>query len=312
MTTSHLLDPVVRAFVEAFPDMELSGEILPVFRESFSFEDLPDPADSGVLKKEIAVPGLKDGQPSVRCLLYSPKSSQGQTGGYLHFHGGGYVLGAPEMTEDDNVSLCAALGIPVLSVDYRLAPEHPVPAPIDDCYAALAWFHENAAELGIDPSRIAVGGDSAGAGLAAGLALFARETAKYPICFQLLTYPMIDDRTGSTSHPGDPLTGEFVWTRGSNQFGWSCYLGDAAPSAPHVPARADSLAGLPPAWIGTATLDLFRDENIDYAQRLMRAGVPTELVVYPGACHGFPIAADASVSKQYFRDRLEALQRALG
>ncbi|MEO1306141.1 MAG: alpha/beta hydrolase, partial [Pseudomonadota bacterium] len=188
---------------------------------------------------------------------------------------------------------------------------HPVPAALDDSYAVLAWMHQNASGLNVDPNRIAIGGESAGGGLAATLALFARDQGEYPICYQMLTYPMIDDRTGSDAKPGDPLTGEFVWTRARNQLGWAYYLGDVSPAAPHAAARAESVSGLPPAWISTAALDLFRDENIDYAQRLLMAGVATELIIYPGACHGFQMATEARVTKQYIRDHAEALARGL-
>ena len=142
----------------------------------------------------------------------------------------------------------------MLSVDYRLAPEHPIPAPLDDCYAALSWLHENATDLGVDPQRIGIGGESAGGGLAAALAIKARDAGEYPICWQALTYPMLDNRTGSEAYPGDALVGEFVWTRELNQYGWQSYLGQAAPEAPQVPARLQSFEGLPPTWMFTALI----------------------------------------------------------
>ena len=172
-------------------------------------------------------------------------------------------------------------------------------------------MHQNADELGVDTDRIAIGGESAGGGLAAALAIHARDKGEYPICFQLLTYPMLDDRTGSENQPGDPLTGEFIWTRERNRLAWAYYLGASEPQTPYVPARTESLAGLPPTWLSTAALDLFRDENIDYAQRLLKAGIATELIVYPGTCHGFQWATEANVPKQYLRDHAEALSRAL-
>lgn len=199
----------------------------------------------------------------------------------------------------------------ILSVDYRLAPEHPAPCGLDDCHAALSWLHTNAIDLGINPVQIAVGGESAGAGLAAALALRVHGDNPLPICFQLLTYPMLDDRTGTAEYPGDPLTGEFVWTRDNNRTAWKYYLGEMPAKAPCVPARATDLTGLPPAWIGTAALDLFREENTDYAQRLMGAGVQTELIIYPGACHGFQMTAETKVSKRFYHDHREALRRGL-
>lgn len=273
--------------------------------------ELADANARGVVREEVMVPGRTPDDPSVRCLLYKPQDLSELTGAYLHLHGGGYILGSPEGSDLHNIQLAASLGIVIVSVDYRLAPEHPVPAALNDSYAVLAWMHQNASDLNVDPNRIAIGGESAGGGLAATLALFARDQGEYPICYQMLTYPMIDDRTGSDAQPGDPLTGEFVWTRARNQLGWAYYLGDASPAAPHAAARAESVSGLPPTWISTAALDLFRDENINYAQRLLMAGVATELIIYPGACHGFQMATEARVTKQYIRDHAEALARGL-
>ncbi len=312
MSTLHLLDPEIRATIVAWPKLELTPERLPALRRAISERwELVDPAEAGVSREGVTIPGLTPQHPEVRCLLYRPEKTAPTGAGYLHVHGGGYLLGAPEISDGHNAHLASELGITILSVDYRLAPEHPIPAPLDDCYAALGWLHQNAADLGLDRERIGVGGESAGGGLAAATVLHSMAEGLYPVCFQALTYPMIDDRTGAVSHPGDPLTGEFIWTRERNQMGWSSFLGDAEPAAPFVPARAEALDGLPPTWIGTAELDLFRDENIRYAQRLMGAGVHTELIVYPRTCHGFQLAADASVTRRYLRDHLEALRRGL-
>ncbi|MHA7900481.1 MAG: alpha/beta hydrolase [Henriciella sp.] len=312
MSTAPLLDPEIRPAIETFPKISIAADQLPALRaliaQQFALVDL---TETGLSRDIITVPGLEPGQPAVRCIKYAPKRPRDPSGAYLHVHGGGYIMGAPEMADARNVRLAAELGITVLSVDYRLAPEHPVPAALEDCYAALAWMSENAKQLGIEPQQIAIGGESAGGGLAAATAQLASQRAQHPICFQLLTYPMIDDRTGTDENPRDPVTGEFIWTREFNTTGWAYYLGDVAPAAPFVPARAEDLSKLPPTWIGTGALDLFREENIDYAQKMMNAGVATELVVYPSVCHGFQQAADASVTKQYLRDHLEALQRGL-
>lgn len=313
MTTRHLLDPAIIPALDAFPDISLEKDGLPLIRQAAAqMTQLADPEKYGVSREEVFVSGQASGDLDVRCLVYAPQESQGARPAYLHLHGGGYILGTPEGSDLHNIQLASRLGICVVSVDYRLAPEHPAPAALNDSYAALAWMHENARELKLDADRIAIGGESAGGGLAAALALHARDKGQYPICFQMLTYPMLDDRTGSEDQPGDPLTGEFVWTRERNQLGWAYYLGGSDPAAPSVPARADTLEGLPPVWLSTAALDLFRDENIDYAQRLLQAGVSTELTLYPGACHGFQMAADAAVTKQYLRDHAEALARGLG
>jgi acetyl esterase/lipase len=313
MTTRHLLDPEIVPALDAFPDISLEKDGLPLIRQAAAqMIQLADPKAHGVTREEMFVPGQAAGDPDVRCLVYTPQNLEGARPAYLHLHGGGYILGTPEGSDLHNIQLASRLGIIVVSVDYRLAPEHPAPAALNDSYAALAWMNENASALGLDADRIAIGGESAGGGLAAALALHARDKGQYPICFQMLTYPMLDDRTGSEEQPADPLTGEFVWTRARNQLGWSYYLGGSAPAAPSVPARVESVEGLPPAWLSTAALDLFRDENIDYAQRLLRAGVATELILYPGACHGFQMATDAAVTKQYLRDHAEALARGLG
>jgi acetyl esterase/lipase len=166
-------------------------------------------------------------------------------------------------------------------------------------------------ELGVDLKRIGVGGESAGGGLAAALAIKARDEGEYGLCWQQLTYPMLDDRTGSSQHYGDPLVGEFVWTRELNQYGWSSYLGNAERTAPQVPGRLEEFRDLPPAWMFTASLDLFRDENILYAQNLMRSGVACDLVVYPGACHAFQRIERAAISKRYREEFVSSLKRGL-
>ena len=312
-STKHLLDPELQVMADAPFIPDLTDENVSKARENMTSQasDLVDPESFGVKRTEIFAP-QSDG-PDVRCLLYQPKADEDKTGaGYLHIHGGGYLFGAPEGSDLSNLLIASKLGVAVLSVDYRLAPEHPIPAPLDDCYAGLAYLHEHAEELGVDRNRIGIGGESAGGGLAAALAIKARDAGEYAVCFQALTYPMLDDRTGSEQNPGDPLVGEFVWTRQLNQYGWSRYLGDAERAAPQVPARLESYAGLPPTWMFTATMDLFRDENIDYARRLMEAEVSCDLVVYPGACHGFQMVEGSKISKRFRKDFMEALERGLG
>jgi acetyl esterase/lipase len=308
MSTKHLLDPEIAAIAELIPPFTFTRDNLPQFRENRAgVTTLGNADEHGVNREEAVVPGVDQ---DVRCLLYTPKGEK-SGGGYLHIHGGGYIGGQVEMSDPLNTMIAAKLGAVVLTVDYRLAPEHPVPAPLDDCYAGLAWLHNNAEELGIDTKRIAVGGESAGGGLAASLAIHARDKGEFPVCHQHLTYPMLDNLTGSEAQPGDPLVGEFVWTRESNQFGWDCYLGDQEPVAPFVPSRVKSVEGLPPTWMFTAALDLFRDENIEYAQRLYAAGIATELIVMPGACHGFQFLPGTSLSQSYIHDHLRALGKAL-
>lgn len=311
MSTRHLLDPELLPLVEAMPALDFSQASIERIREMLSAQlQSADASAQGVVREEISF--ISQDGTTVSGLLYKPATAAASIPGYLHIHGGGYVLGSALMADAQNVSLVAALGIVVLSVEYRLAPEYPIPAPLEDCYAGLAWLAQNASELGVDPTRIAIGGESAGGGLAAALAIYARDLGEYAICHQHLTYPMLDNLTGSESQPGDPLTGEFVWTRNSNAYGWQSYLGDSAPVAPQVPARLEDFAGLPPAWIYTAGLDLFRDENIAYAQKLMAAGVATELVVLPGACHGFQQLPGTRLAKHYASSHLAALSAGLG
>jgi acetyl esterase/lipase len=222
----------------------------------------------------------------------------------LWIHGGGYVLGTAQ--QDD--ALChrftRELGITVASVDYRLAPEYPYPAPLEDCYSALTWLVGLPA---VDPARVAIGGASAGGGLAAALALLARERGEVTPALQLLAYPMLDDRSGAA--PKDP--NYRLWSPKSNRFGWAAYLGNADPQIA-VPARRDDLSGLPPAWIGVGTNDLFHDEDLVYAERLTAAGVPCHVEVVRGAFHGFDlIVPKAAVSQSFFASQCSSLRTAL-
>jgi acetyl esterase/lipase len=214
-------------------------------------------------------------------------------------------------------NLAKRTGVPVASVDYRLAPEAPFPGPQEDCYAALSWLARNSAELGIDPRRIGVTGESAGGGLAAAVAHMARDRGGPKLAAQILVYPMLDHRVGGESDPWrNRHTGEFVWTRESNQFGWEALRGDYpardARKAWFSPSLADDLSALPPTWIGVGSLDLFLDEDLDYARRLIDAGVPVELHLYPGAFHGFNMLEDARVTKDFSRDLTKGTLRLLG
>ena len=231
----------------------------------------------------------------------------------LYLHGGGMIASLEQTTAVYDVAVRQYVSrsrVPALVVDYRVAPEHPHPTPVEDCYAALQWLEAHAAELNVDPMRLAVGGDSAGGGLAAGVALLARDRSGPQLALQLLIYPMLDDRTVA---PDPQLPPEFlVWTYDDNVTGWGALLGGAAGGAdvsPYAaPARAVDLTGLPPAYVDVGDLDIFRDEDIDYAQRLLAAGVPTELHVFPGCPHGFEMmAGDLPVSRQALDNRVRRL-----
>ncbi|AMO63676.1 esterase/lipase [Mycolicibacterium phlei] len=234
--------------------------------------------------------------------LHRPPTAAGPGPALLWIHGGGYVIGHPAQDDEFCRRYARRLGATVAAVNYRLAPENPYPASLEDCYTALKWL---AALPGVDRSRVAIGGGSAGGGLAAALALLARDRGEIPLAAQLLVYPMLDDRTVADK-PGVRL-----WNGSSNRFGWRAYLGNADPDIA-VPARRTDLSGLPPAWIGVGTLDLFHDEDLAYAERLRAAGVPCEVEVVEGAFHGFDaVAQKAPVSQRFFDSQCAWLQRAL-
>lgn len=313
MSSAHLVDPELLPMLELFPKTEFSLATLPSIRAALASGALsaPIPENVPVTVTEKTVDGPQ-GAPPVRIVIYTPTQAERPLPALFHVHGGGYVLGTPEMSAGPHRILAAELGCVIVSVDYRLAPETPHPGPIEDCYAALTWLFSYAAELGVDATRIGIAGESAGGGLAASLALLARDRGELSLLFQHLIYPMLDDRTCTATDP-HRYVGEYIWTRQSNLFGWSSYLGTqpgaANVSAYAAAARAADLTGLPATFIAVGALDLFLEENLEYGRRLMRAGVPVELHVYPGAFHGFQLAGNAAVSIAVERDSLAALRR---
>jgi len=315
MTTRHLVDPELEAFLEG-PRLDISAETLAAAREGIKtmFAAMAE-VDPTVKVVERVVPGPA-GAPDVKVLIYTPPGPAKTWPGFFHVHGGGFILGDAAMGAARCQQRAKELDCVVVSVDYRLAPETPYPGPVEDCYAGLKWMAENAKSLGVDPDRIVIGGESAGGGLAAALALLARDRGGPKIAFQLLIYPMLDHRTATDADPyNNPMAGEFVWTHPANRFGWSAMLGSIDPSGavPHhcSPARAETLAGLPPTFIAVGTLDLFVDEDMEYAARLARDGVPVELHVYPGAFHAFDAVVTATVAQQFQADCARALKRAM-
>ncbi|KAA0104237.1 alpha/beta hydrolase [Mycolicibacterium sp. P1-5] len=228
----------------------------------------------------------------------------------LYLHGGGMIYSLAETAPAYDAAVrayVATSGVPMLLVDYRVAPEHPDPTPVEDCYSALLWLAENAARLGVDPARIAVAGDSAGGGLAAGVSLLARDRGGPALAAQLLIYPMLDDRTIT---PDPQLPAELLtWNYDDNITGWGALLDGSGRSVYAAPARAQDLSGLPPTYIDVGDLDIFRDEDIAYAARLSAAGVPTELHVHPGCPHAWEaLAPTAAVSKRAMADRIRRLR----
>ena len=316
----HLVDPDLLPLLDMMDELIQPGGItaqtLAAAREQREalVAATPTPEASTARLEQRTVPGSSYDElsPDVPVLVYHPREPSGAA--LLHVHGGGYVIGSAAMGDVANRAIADELGAVVVSVDYRLAPETPHPGPVEDCYAALVWLHDNAEDLGVDPARIGVKGESAGGGLAAALCLLARDRGGPGLAFAHLIYPMLDDRTVTTDDP-HPYTGEFVWTPTSNRFGWESLIGGPA-GAPEVsayaaPARADDLAGLPPTYLMTGSLDLFLDEDLEWVRRLARAGVPTELHVLPGAFHGFQGAVHAEVVQQANRDSTAALEHAM-
>jgi triacylglycerol lipase len=318
MTSRHLLDPQLAAAVDQLRVMPLNRETLVARRAARAqlmemlLHRLPPIPEIGVVDQRV--PGIAD-DPAVRLLIYRHVEATQPLPALLWIHGGGYVDGRAEWDHHLASNTAREAACCVVSVDYRLAPETPFPGAINDCYAAVHWLHANAEELRIDPQRIGVAGISAGGGLAAGLALLARDRGELKLSFQALLQPMLDDRQalGTYSHP---FAGEFIWTRAHNHFGWLALLGREPGSADISPyaaaARAESLQGLPPTFISVGALDLFVEESIEYARRLIRAGVPAELHVHPGACHAFQfLAPDAAQAKLHDMNFIAALRRAM-
>jgi acetyl esterase/lipase len=317
MTTRHLVDAELAGMLDVFPTLAFTDDSLPQVRTAIAemlgqtahlAPDFPD-----IEVTERFVPGA-EGSPDVRVLVYIPKNRPHPLPALLWIHGGGYVIGSADQDDLQVKGIVADVGCAAISVDYRLAPETPHPGPVEDCYAALKWLYKNADELGIDKNRIAIGGASAGGGLSACLGLLTRDRGEIPIAFQLLIYPMLDDRTVITNSP-HPFVGEFIWNPDANYYGWKALLGQEPGSdgvSPYAAAaRAESLAGLPPTFINVGALDLFLEEDIEYARRLMREGIATELHVYPSAFHGFNMAAGATLAQMFTRDCNDALRRAL-
>lgn len=315
MSSRHLVEPDLIPFIDAMPTMTLSADNLAAIRAARDgmLSQLP-PFPDTVSVEQRHIPGPA-GAPPVRTKIYRRKAGAALRPAILHLHGGGYIMGNPEFMGPQCALWADAFDAVVVGPAYRLGPETSYPGNVEDAYAALAWMVVNAAELGIDTARIAVAGESAGGGLAASLALLVRDRGEYRFCHQQLIFPMIDDRT-ATRTDLSPMYGEYIWNKGSNQFGWASLLGQAPGGEGVSPyaaaARAMSLKDLPPVFMATGALDLFTEENLDYAKRLMADGVPVELHVYPGAPHGFMQAATARVSRAYARDAMAALARALG
>ncbi|MCU1401233.1 MAG: hypothetical protein JWN62_4342 [Acidimicrobiales bacterium] len=306
MTTADLLHPDIAAALGTIAFPSIGADTLAAMRASGL--GTPLPLSDDVERTDIVV----SEDPRVVIRVHRPKGVTGPLPCLYSMHGGGYVLGSYAMDDSRFDRFCTKYPCVGVSVEYRLAPEAPYPGPLDDCYAGLQYVFANAGSLGIDPTRIGIGGVSAGGGLAAGLALLARDRGEVTVAFQLLECPMVDDRQATMSSQQDGLA---IWSRESNTFGWQSYLGElfGADDVPYhaAPARATDLSGLPPAFVAVGTADGFRDEDIAYATRLNQAGVPTELHVYPGLPHGHMLFAGVAPTAvaQWQRDLEDWLGR---
>ena len=311
-----MIDPELTAVLDFLPSLDLTDPVaartaFDAVLESFR-GDIP-----GIETLDIEdrfVPGW-EGDPDVGVRVYRPKERPGPVPGVLMIHGGGFIIGNVESEHASAAMTAMQTGAVVVSVEYRLAPEHPFPAGVHDCYSALRFLADEAGELGVDPARLALMGTSAGVGLAAATALLARDLGGPALCFQMLHIPELDDRleTGSMrAFVDSPL-----WNRPLAVLSWKAYLGAAADDdgdvSPYAaPSRATDLAGLPPAYISTAENDPLRDEGILYGLGLLQAGVSVELHQFPGTFHGSALVATAEVSKRAQKESVTVLRRALG
>ena len=313
-------DPELATVLDALKDMNpvLSDDTLEQLRQlnadGVPGTQLPDLTLGGaVMVEDLTIPG-PDGAPDLTLLVMRPATGTGPWPAIYFAHGGGMVMGTRRSQVESYLPYITEIGAVVVSVEYRLAPEHPDPAPVEDCYAGLVWTANNAASLSIDPARILIVGESAGGGLAAGTALLARDRGFPTLTNQVLVYPMLDDRMETVS--SQMLDREGTWDRNDNLYGWTALLGDRR-GGPDVlpyaaPARAQDLAGLPATFIDVGSAESFRDESIIFAQRLSEAGVSVEFHLWAGGFHVFDLMApQAAVSRAMRSVRDQYIRRAL-
>ena len=311
------IDPELAGSFEFLPKLGFEDPVTARKEMETMMEEFGGPVDAtGTVIENRTIPGpAGDAGPAVR--IYTPEGMNQTSAGLLYIHGGGFAIGDLDSEEAAAVMICRELQVVVISVDYRLAPEHPYPAGLEDCYAALQWMHSQAGALQVDPQRIGVRGGSAGGGLSAALALLARDRGGPALCFQYLGIPELDDRLQTVSMT--EFTDTPLWHRPNAVLSWNFYLGDSyRPGGDEVPiyaapARASvaELRGLPPAYVTTMEFDPLRDEGIEYALKLLQAGVAVELHNFPGTFHGSELLAEAEVSKRGSDEGLEALRRGL-
>lgn len=316
---TYNFDPELTAMTEQMPESNFGD---PVASRSVMEEMMAvlnaNIDETGTSIEDRTIPG-PEGAAEVPVRIYTPNNLTGTTAGLIYIHGGGFAAGSLNTEHGGVIDLCRDLGIVIVSIDYRLAPENPYPAGLEDCYAGLCWTREHAASLKIDENRIAVMGGSAGGGLSAGLALLTRDRNGPKLCFQVLSIPELDDRLQTTSMV--TFTDTPLWHRPNATLSWKYYLGDSYTSVgdgvPYyaAPARAtvENLVGLPPAYVSTMEYDPLRDEGIEYALGMLQAGVNVELHSFPGTYHGSSMVNPlAAVSIRELEETKVALRRGLG
>jgi acetyl esterase len=311
---TYAFDPELVAVIEMLP--KRTSEVTPIEESRRLIDDLFTTLvgtvdTSGVQLREESVPGPDTAALPLRIFIPDVRKTRGAI---FDVHGGGFTVGSALMNDQANTAMARELGVVVVSVEYRLAPENPFPAGLEDCYAGLVWLAKNAEQLGIDADNIVIHGVSAGGGLCAALAMLARDRGGPAIAFQYLGVPELDDRLATASMQA--FTDTPLWNLPSAENSWDCYLGDgvrgtAGVSPYAAPARATDLTGLPPTYISAMHFDPLRDEDITYAQALLAAGVTVELHLFPGTFHGSALAAKAAVSKREGAEALAVLGRAL-
>ena len=300
------VDPELKASLDAFPGFDISAESLPIIRQ---FPANPPFETPGYEEVFIA---SRDKETPLRCLIIDPKPNDESRPGLIYFHGGGFVFGSPEITLPTAQKLAEDIGCLIILPDYRLAPEHPFPAALEDGLSVLSWLDANADELRLDKTRVAIGGDSAGGGHAVVLTAAIRDRAGIKPSSLFLVYPMLDNETGAGEEGGPS-----IWTFANNRFGWNAYLGegdiDERIADGAVPSKIEMIEHFPPTFLSTGTLDLFYGENLAFVKKLRDQGVEVDEHVFEGAYHAFDVLVpDAAISQKFHEICVKSMKQHFG